>query len=386
MDVSGKRVLIRVDYNVPYDKNMKITDDTRITATIDTLNYCIERGAKVILVSHLGRPDGKVVPGMSLKPVAEKLSELMKKKILFIDAEPGDKAKAMSDTMMNGDIALLENIRFYPGEEKNDDAFGKKLALLADVYINDAFATAHRGHASNDAITKYVKDCGAGFLMKNEIEYFKKAMDNPARPMGAIIGGAKVSSKLGILKNIIGKVDFIIIGGGMAFTFYKAMGLNTGKSLMEKDLVKEAGEILRQAKISGIEILLPVDVVVASEFKDDSPKSIIPFDKIPDDKIGLDIGPESIKQFSDKIKNSKTIVWNGPMGAFEMPNFSIGTNSIAMAVAESECLSIVGGGDSVTAINQLGISDKMSYISTAGGAFLELLEGKILPAVKALDK
>jgi phosphoglycerate kinase len=386
LKLSGKRVLVRVDYNVPYDSAMKITDDTRITATLPTINYCLKQGARIILVSHLGRPKGKPVPEMSLKPVAAKLSEILGKKVMFIDKPLGEDVKKITDSLKDGDIALLENIRFYPGEEKNDPELGKLLASLCDVYIDDAFAAAHRGHSSNDAITKYVHECAAGFLMENEIEYFKKAMEKPQRPVGAIIGGAKISTKIEALKNILNKVDYIIIGGGMAFTFLKAKGYQTGKSLLEEDLVETAGKILKEAKDKKVEILLPPDIVAAPAFDNNSPRSVVPADKIPDNMIGLDIGPESIKYFNDKIKTSKTVIWNGPMGAFEMPNFAEGTNAIAKTLAQSGCLSIVGGGDSVSAVNQSGVADKISYISTGGGAWLELLEGKTLPGIAALDK
>ena len=386
IDLKGKRVMLRVDYNVPYDKQMKITDDTRITATLPTVNYCLEQGCKIILVSHMGRPKGKPVPEMSLKPVAVRLGELLKKKILFIETPLGGEVTKAIDSLKDGDIALLENIRFYPGEEKNDPELGKQLAALCDVYIDDAFAAAHRGHSSNDAITRFVKESGAGFLMENEIEYYKKAMDNPERPLGAIIGGAKVSTKLDALKNIITKMNYIIIGGGMAFTFMKAKGMPVGKSLLEEDLVGTAGEIMKDAEARGVEILLPVDIVGAPEFDNNSPRTVVPADGIPDNMIGLDIGPASVKLFSEKIMKSKTVIWNGPMGAFEMPNFATGTNEIAKALADSGCLSIVGGGDSVSAVNQSGVADRISYISTGGGAWLELLEGKTLPGIAALDK
>ncbi len=386
LDIRGKRVMVRVDYNVPYDKAMNIKDDTRITATLPTINHCLKAGCKIILVSHLGRPKGKPVPEMSLKPVAERLSAILGKKVLFIETPLGEEVKKAIDGLKDGDIALLENIRFYPGEEKNDQELGKQLASLCDVYVNDAFAAAHRGHSSNDAITNYVKECAAGFLLENEIEYFKKAMDNPQRPLGAIIGGAKVSTKLDALKNIVSKVNYIIIGGGMAFTFLKAKGLNVGKSLLEADLVNSAQEIMEDAAKKGVDILLPVDIVAAPDFDNNSPSTVVPADKIPDDMMGLDVGPESVKLFNEKIKSSKTVIWNGPMGAFEMPNFAGGTNAVARALAESGCLSIVGGGDSVSAVNQSGVADKISYISTGGGAWLELLEGKTLPGIAALDK
>ena len=383
MDLKNKTVVCRVDYNVPYDKNMNITDDTRIKATIKTIKYCIDNEAKIILISHLGRPKGKKVPEMTLAPVAERLSSLINKKVLFIKDEIGKDTKDIINNLKPGDIVLLENIRFYPEEEKNDEAFGKKLAELGDIYVNDAFGTAHRGHASNESITRHIKECCAGFLMKDEIEYFKKITANPERPLLAVIGGAKVSSKLEVLQNLIKNVDHLIIGGGMVFTFLKAKGFNTGNSLLEKDLINTANDILNQ---SGNKILLPEDIVVAEKFENDSPSKIVEADKIPDGTMGLDIGPKSIEKFSSLIQTMKTVVWNGPMGAFEMSSFADGTNKIAKAIAESGSLSVIGGGDSVTAINNSGLADKMSYISTGGGAFLEMLEGKTLPAIAALDK
>lgn len=386
IDIKGKRVMIRVDYNVPYDKSMNITDDTRITATLPTINYCLERDARVILVSHLGRPKGKADPSMSLKPVATRLSALLKKEVTFVDKPLGPEVQGVIAGMKGGDIVLLENIRFYAGEEKNDVELGKQLATLCDVYIDDAFAAAHRGHSSNDAITKFVPVVAAGFLLKDEIEYFNKAMGNPKRPLAAIIGGAKVSTKIEVLENILGKVDMLLIGGGMAFTFYKAKGLNVGKSLLEADQVDTAKKILDLAASKKVELLLPVDVVIAPELSNDAPRTVVPADKIPSDQMGLDIGPETIKLFTEKLKKAQTVIWNGPMGAFETPAFATGTNTIAHILAEGTCLSIVGGGDSVTAVNQAGVADRISYISTGGGAFLELMEGKKLPAIVALDK
>ncbi len=383
IDIKGKSVLLRVDYNVPYDSGMNITDDTRIKATLPTLEHCLKEKAKIIIISHLGRPKGKVVPGMSLKPVADRLSALISRDVKFLDKPIGQETADIVNSAGPGEIMLLENIRFYPGEEKNDDELGKNLSELADVYINDAFAAAHRGHASNEAITHHVKECGAGFLLKNEIEYFKKVMSNPERPLLAIIGGAKISSKLEVLNNLINNVDHLIIGGGMAFTFLKAQGHNTGKSLLEEDLIDMAKEILDQG---GEKILLPSDILVAPEFNNDAPSNIVTSHEIQDDMMGLDIGPESIAEFSKLIKTVRTIVWNGPMGAFEMSSFAKGTNEIGKAIAESDCLSVVGGGDSVTAVNNMGLADKMSYMSTGGGAFLELLEGKKLPAIAALDR
>ncbi len=384
--VNGKKVIIRTDFNVPYDENMNITDSTRIEETIPTIKYCTDRGAKVILISHLGRPKGKPVAAMSLEPVSKELSKLLKKEVTFIREPVGDAIMPIINKMKEGDVILLENIRFYPGEEKNDDDFGKLLAGLGEVYINDAFATAHRGHSSNDAITRHIKEVGAGFLLEKEIEYFNKALLDPDRPLVVIIGGAKVSTKIEALENILKKVDTLIIGGAMAFTFLKAKGLSVGKSLVENDFLDTARTIMDKAAKAKVEILLPVDVLAAPEFKDDSPVTTVPVDAIPDDQIGLDIGPESVRLFNSAIEKAKTVIWNGPMGAFEMPSFSKGTKDVGYMVGMSNSMSIVGGGDSVTAVNQLGLADRITYISTGGGAFLELLEGKTLPAIAALDR
>lgn len=386
IDMKDCRVMIRVDYNVPYDKEMNITDDTRITATVPTLEYCLNNGAKVILVSHLGRPKGQIKASLSLKPVAERLAEVIKKPVKFIDTPLGDETVEITKSMKNGDIILFENIRFYPGEEKNDHALGELIARHADIFINDAFAAAHRGHSSNYAVTEFVKTVAAGFLLKSEIEYSQTTIQNAKRPFGAIIGGAKVSSKLDALTNIVNKVDFLIIGGGMAFTFLKALGYSIGNSLLEEELVESAKDIMKKAKEKNVSILLPSDIIGAPEFDNNSPNQVYQVDSIPDNIIGLDIGPDSIALFSEEIRKAKTVIWNGPMGAFEMPNFSRGTNEIARVLAESDCLSIVGGGDSVTAVNKAGVADRISYISTGGGAFLEVLEGKILPGIAALDR
>ncbi len=386
IDLKGKRVMVRVDYNVPYNRDMNITDDTRISATIPTIQYCINNSAKIILVSHLGRPRGQVKPSASLAPVAARLSELIGKTVRFISTPLGNETIEISRNIAPGEIILLENVRFYPGEEKNDRSLGELLAKHADVYVNDAFAAAHRGHASNFAVTEFIETVAAGFLLKNEIEFSQKTINSAQKPFGAIIGGAKVSSKLDVLKNILNKVDFLIIGGGMAFTFLKAQGYSIGKSLLEEELMDSALEILKKAKENSIEILLPVDIIGSEEFDNESPTAIYSAEKIPENIIGLDIGPDSVQLFISKIKTARTIIWNGPMGAFEMPSFARGTNEIAKALAESDCFSVVGGGDSVTAINQAGVSERIGYISTGGGAFLELLEGKILPGIAALDK
>ena len=386
VSISSKTVLIRVDYNVPYDREMNIVDSTRITYTLPTINYCLERKCKIIIVSHMGRPKGKVSPRMSLKPITAFLSGVLNREVQFIETPIGETLKKQITSMKNGDIFLLENIRFYPEEEKNDDEFAKQLASLADIYVNDAFAAAHNAHASICAVTRYAKESCAGFLLVKEIEYFENAMAGARRPLCAIIGGAKVSTKLRAILNILPKVDTIIIGGGMAFTFLKSMGYDTGKSIMEKDLLEAAATTVELARQHNTELLLPIDIVAVKELSNDAAMTIVRVDEIPEDQMGIDIGPETIKLFSNKIKEAETVIFNGPMGVFEIPNFAKGTNAISEAIAQSNCFSIVGGGDSITAIHTAGVEDKISYISTGGGAFLRLLEGKILPAVAALDQ
>ncbi|OQC53313.1 MAG: Phosphoglycerate kinase [Deltaproteobacteria bacterium ADurb.Bin022] len=385
IDFSGKNVLVRVDFNVPMDKTGKVTDDTRVKASLATLNYIREKGAKVIVTSHLGRPKGKRVEEYSLKPVAPVLAGLLKMEVLFIEDCIGEKALRAVAGMKAGEVILLENLRFHPGEDKNDEAFAQELAKLCDVYINDAFAVSHRAAASNTAITKFVPLCAAGFLLKNEIEYFNKAMKNPARPLAALIGGAKVSDKIKVLENVLDNVDRLIIGGGMAFTFLKAQGLNIGKSLCETEMLDVAIKIMDKAKTKNVQLLLPVDAVIAQTPTADAETKVVDVKSIPEDWMGLDIGPASIAAFSDAVKTAKTIVWNGPLGMFELAPFSTGTFQMVDAVVDSGALTIVGGGDTDTAIHKTGKSDKISYISTGGGAFLELLEGKTLPAVAALD-
>jgi len=385
IDVSGKRVFVRVDFNVPMDKQGNVTDDTRVRASLPTINYLREKGAKVIVASHLGRPKGKRVEEFSVKPVAPILARLLKKDVPFIDDCIGEKAIEAVSAMKAGDVILLENLRFHPGEDKNDEAFARELAQLCDVYVNDAFAVSHRAAASNTAITKFVPVSAAGFLLKNEIEYFNKAMGAPARPLVALIGGAKVSDKIKVLENVIDKVDRLIIGGGMAFTFLKAQGFNVGKSLCETDMLDLAKTIMDKAKAKNVQFLLPVDAVIAQAPSADEERKVVGVKEIPDGWMGLDIGPDSIAEFSRAVKDAKTIVWNGPLGMFELAPFSAGTFKLVDAVVASGALTIVGGGDTDTAIHKTGHSDKISYISTGGGAFLELLEGKTLPAVAALD-
>jgi phosphoglycerate kinase len=385
IDLKGKRVLVRTDFNVPLDKDGRVTDDTRIRAHLPTINYALEKGAKVIIASHLGRPKGKRVAEFSLKPVVGILSGLLKKDVLFIDDCAGVEATEAVGKMKAGDVILLENLRFYPGEDKNDTQFARQLAALADVYIDDAFAVSHRAAASNTAITQFVPVSAAGFLLKNEIEYFHKAMNNPARPLVAIIGGAKVSDKIGVLEKLIEKVDKLIIGGGMAFTFLKAVGYGIGKSLCEPDMLDLAHKIMEKAKARNIQFLLPVDAVIAQSPTADAATKVVAVKDIPEDWMGLDIGPATIALFADAVKEAKTIVWNGPLGMFELAPFSRGTFALVHAVADSGALTIVGGGDTDTAVHQAGESARISYISTGGGAFLELLEGKTLPGVAALE-
>jgi phosphoglycerate kinase len=386
VDLKGKRVLIRVDFNVPVDDKGVITDDTRIEAHIRTISYCLDNNAKVILMSHMGRPKGQRVDKLSLKPVTAILLKLLQKEVLFVDDCIGDAAEKAVAAMKEKDVVLLENLRFHIGDEKNDPDFAKALAKLCDVYIDDAFAVSHRKAASNFAITEFVKINVAGFLLKDEIDYFNKAMSNPTRPLAAIIGGAKVSDKIGVLENLIDKVDRLIIGGGMAFTFLKALGNEVGKSICEHEMVNKAKEIMDKAKEKHVIIYLPLDCVIADKAAADAQIKIARVDEIPKDYMGLDIGPATISIFSDALKDVKTIIWNGPLGVFEIEAFSKGTFATAKAVADSGALSIIGGGDVVSAVHQAGVSSKMSYISTGGGAFLELLEGKTMPAVEALEK
>ena len=386
IEMKGKRVFLRVDFNVPMDKDGNVTGDKRVRASIPTINYALGKGAKLIIASHLGRPKGKRVAEMSLRPVVKVLSELLQKEVLFLDDCVGIAVEQTVGKMKEGDIILLENLRFYPGEDKNDVEFAKQLAALCDIYIDDAFAVSHRAAASNSAITQFVQTCAAGFLLKNEVEYFKKAMVNPAKPLVAIIGGAKVSDKIGLLENLIEKVDKLIVGGGMAFTFLKAAGYEIGKSLCEEDMLDLARKIVEKSKQKDVRFLLPVDAVIAKSATADAETKVCGVKEIPQDWMGLDIGPATISLFSEALQGVKTIVWNGPMGMFELASFSKGTFGLANTVANSGALSIIGGGDTDTAIKKAGLSAKMSYVSTGGGAFLELLEGKTLPGIAALEK
>ena len=384
-DLKGKRVLFRFDYNVPLDSSLNITDDIRIRSTLPTINYALDEGAKVIIMSHLGRPKGKFSPEFSLAPIARRLSRLINKEVVLAKDCIGDEVKTLVKAMTPGGIVLLENLRFHIEEEKNSDEFAKELASLGDVYIDDAFGNAHRKHASNVGIIKHMKECGAGFLIKQEINYFKKAVENPARPFVAIIGGSKVSGKLEALVHLIQKVDKMIIGGGMAFTFLKALGYEIGKSIFEEELLPKAQEIMDTAKKLGVKFYLPVDCVIAEDVSAEAETKIVTVQEINAKWKGLDIGPATITLFTEVISNAKTIIWNGPMGVFEIDAFGRGTSALAHSVANSYAITIVGGGDTDVAIHKAGESDRITYISTGGGASIELLAGKSLPAIEALD-
>lgn len=387
IDVKGKRVLVRVDFNVPLNENQEITDDRRIVAALPTIEALIDKGAKVILMSHLGRPKGEVKPEFSLKPVATRLQELLGKEVMFTDDCVGSDVEKAVMSLNDGDVLLLENLRFHAEETKNDPAFAEQLAKLGEVYVNDAFGTAHRAHASTEGVTKFIDICAAGYLMQKELDYLGNAISNPERPFTAILGGAKISGKIDVINNLFDKVDTLIIGGGMAYTFLKAMDYEIGQSLLEEEKLDLAKQILKKAEKSNVQFLLPVDVVAAEEFANDSPALTVDVDQIPDDMMGLDIGPKSIALFKEEIVRSKTVVWNGPMGVFEFDNFATGTNAIAEALAEATAngaVTIVGGGDSAAAIKKANLEDKVSHVSTGGGASLEFLEGKTLPGVAAL--
>lgn len=384
MNLEGKRVLVRVDVNVPLDDQQNITDDTRIREVLPTLKYVLDHRGKLIVMSHMGRPKGKIVEKLSLKPVAKRLGRLLQQDVTLAPDCIGPEVEKRIEAMKQGDVLLLENLRFHEGEEKNDPEFAAALASLCDVFINDAFAVSHREHASVSAIAARKEEKGAGFLLIKEIKYFQEAMDKPKRPLVAIVGGAKVSSKFGALENMLSRVDKFIIGGAMANTFLKSMGYNLGKSMVEDDLVEAAGRLRQRALEEGIKFYLPVDAVVAQEMNPKAETKIVPFQEIPDDWMALDIGPASSLLFDEALYNAKTIVWNGPMGVFEMDAFSRGTLSMVYSVADSYALSIVGGGDTDVAVHSSGQKDRISYISTGGGAFLRLLEGKPLPGVEAL--
>lgn len=384
IEVAGKRVLVRVDFNVPLDKNGRVADDTRIRAALPTIEYLLQHKAKVILVSHLGRPKGQVNEKYMMDPVARHLSKLLGRPVLKVDDCIGDLPRESVKRMQEGDVILLENVRFYSEEEKNDENFARQLSELADIFVNDAFGTAHRAHASTEGVAEYLPAV-AGLLMEKEMEMLGRLLASPERPFLAIIGGAKVSDKIAVISNLLDKVDTLIIGGGMANTFLKAQGYDVGKSLLEVDRVELARGLMAEAKNRGVKLLLPVDVVVALGADPNAEQAIVPVDKIPAEWMALDIGPKSIELFAEDIKTSKTVVWNGPMGVFEMAPFARGTEAIALELGEIIGVTVVGGGDSVAAVIKSGVADKITHISTGGGATLEFLEGKKLPGVEALQ-
>ncbi|TQR31689.1 phosphoglycerate kinase [Lysinibacillus sphaericus] len=383
IDVKGKRVFVRVDFNVPMAEGA-ITDETRIRAAIPTIEYLVEQGAKVILASHLGRPKGEVKEDMRLTAVGVRLAELMGKPVTKLDESIGQEVEEAVANMQNGDIILLENVRFHAGEEKNDPALAEQFAKLADVYVNDAFGAAHRAHASTEGITKYVPAV-SGYLMQKELDVLGKALSKPERPFTAIIGGAKVKDKIGVIESLLEKVDHLIIGGGLSFTFIKAQGYDIGKSLLEEDKIDLAKSFIEKAKAKGVQLHMPIDAVVASEFSKDAETQIVDVNAIPADWMGLDIGPKTAAKYAEVIKNSKLIIWNGPMGVFEMDKFANGTKTVADAMATTTGYTVIGGGDSAAAVEKFEVADKMDHISTGGGASLELMEGKELPGIVALN-
>ncbi|HIU47565.1 MAG TPA: phosphoglycerate kinase [Candidatus Fimadaptatus faecigallinarum] len=385
IQVSGKKILVRCDFNVPLDGDGNITDDNRIRAALPTIKYLLEHNAAVVLCSHLGRPKGEFNMKYSLKPVAVRLSELLGQTVELAADVIGPSAKAMAAALKPGQAMLIENVRFHKEEEKNDPAFAKELASLAEMYVNDAFGTAHRAHASTEGVTHFLSPCVAGFLIGKELSVMGAALENPTRPFLAILGGAKVSDKIGVIKNLLDKVDVLLIGGGMSYTFQKALGGKVGKSLLEEDKVDLARELMQLAKEKGVKLMLPVDNEAGDSFSNDALRITVHSTEIPDGFEGLDIGPVTQQMFADEIHKAKTIIWNGPVGVSEFPNFACGTKAVAKAMAETDAVTIIGGGDSAAAVEKLGYADKMTHISTGGGASLEFLEGKELPGVAALD-
>ncbi|MBI5814990.1 MAG: phosphoglycerate kinase [Nitrospinae bacterium] len=383
VELKGRKVFIRVDFNVPVE-NGKVTDDTRIREAVSTIKYAADKGARVIVASHLGRPKG-VTPEFTLRQTLDTFQKLLGKSVAFAEDCVGEKAESAVAALKGGDVLLLENVRYYKEEKKNDEGFSKKLAALADVYVNDAFGTAHRAHCSTEGITRFVKTSVAGFLMKKEIDYFNKSMTHPERPLAVVLGGAKASTKLPVIENLLEKCDIMIIGGGMAFTFLKALGREVGKNILEADMVDKVTEVMMKAKQKGVKFYLPVDFVTGSTIKDSAKEDVVTAQELSADKVAPDIGPATILLFAEALKPARTIIWNGPMGVFENKAFSEGTMAMARAMAESGALTVVGGGDSVTAVNEAGLANRMSFISTGGGAFLELLEGKTLPGIAALN-
>jgi phosphoglycerate kinase len=384
-ELRGKRVLVRVDFNVPMDKQGNITDDMRIRAALPTVRYLIDRGAKALLISHLGRPKG-VTEGLRMDPIAKRLAELLECPVIKLDDCVGEEVEAAIAKMTNGEVAMLENVRFHPEEEANDVAFAKRLAALADVYVNDAFGTAHRAHASTEGVARILPGV-CGFLIQKELEIMGKSLDDPRRPFVAIIGGAKVSSKIMVIRNLARKVDTLIIGGGMVYTFLKAQGIEVGKSLVEEKFLAEAEGIWTELKaMTRLQLIIPLDVVIAAEAAAGAPTKVVPIDRIPPDRMGLDIGPETVERFKAAIRTAGTIIWNGPLGVFEIEEFAKGTNEIAAALASSKAVTIIGGGDSASAVEKAGVADRITHISTGGGASLEYLEGKELPGIAILKE
>lgn len=387
IELKGKRALIRCDFNVPLDKEQNITDDTRIRAALPSIKYLMENGAKAVIMSHLGRPKGEAKPEFSLAPVALRLSELLGENVVFAgcDKVVDENVKEQVNSLNNGEVLLLQNVRFRKEETDNESGFAMELASLGDVFVQEAFGTAHRAHASTAGVADYLP-CVSGFLIEKEVEFLGSALEHPQRPFVAIMGGAKVGDKIKVIENLLTKVDTLIIGGGMSYTFYKAMGLEIGKSILDAEHVELAKKLLEKAAASNVKILLPVDVVCADEFRNDANSKTVSRTEIPESMMGMDIGEESIKLFVDEIAGAKTVVWNGPMGVFEMENFANGTKSIALALANSDAVTIIGGGDSAAAATQFGLADKMSHISTGGGASLEFLEGKALPGISIIEE
>ena len=383
IDLKGKKVLVRCDFNVPMDENRNITDNTRIVAALPTIKYLLENNCAVILCSHLGRPKGEFKPEFSLRPVAKELSKLLDKEVIMAEDVVGEDAKTKAENLKQGEILLLENVRFHREETDNDPAFSKELASMAEVYVSDAFGTVHREHASTAGVAQYLPAV-SGFLIEKELKFLGNAVSNPERPFVAILGGAKVSDKIGVIDSLLEKVDTLIIGGGMAYTFFKAQGYEVGKSLCELDKLDLAKDLMKKAEEKGIKLMLPVDTVVGKEFKEDTESKNVKSTEIPADWEGFDIGEESIKVFSEEIKRAKTVVWNGPLGLFEFPQFAVGTNAIAKVLSEIDATTIIGGGDSAAAVRKAGLADKMTHISTGGGASLEFLEGKKLPGIECL--
>jgi phosphoglycerate kinase len=385
IDWTGKQAVMRCDFNVPLDGD-KITDDIRIRAALPSIEYLLEHGASVVLMSHLGRPKGEPKPEFSLAPVAKRLAELTGKEVKFVpsDVVVDDNVKAAAKDLKAGEMLLIENVRYKAGETKNDPEFAKQLSELGDIFVQDAFGSAHRAHSSTAGIADYIPAV-SGFLIEKELKFLGEAVNNPQRPFAAIMGGAKVKDKIPVITNLLDKVDILIIGGGMAYTFFKSQGYSIGKSLLDEEGLELAGEILKKAADKGVKFMLPVDVVAADEFANDSPHDVYDVDAIPDDRMGLDIGPETIKLYTDALKTAKTVVWNGPMGVFEMDNFAVGTKAIADCLAEIDATTVIGGGDSAAAVAKFGVADKMTHISTGGGASLEFLEGKELPGIAVID-